>query len=103
MRTKPQLSALFLGAALVSTLVSGPALGFSQPSTPSQDSGAKQDMKDAGHETKDAAKDTGHAAKQGTKKAYHKTKRGTKKAWHKTKNTTEGAVDGAKEGAKKPE
>lgn len=99
MTTKRQFAALFLGAALVC----GPALGWSQPSSPSQDSGAKQDMKDAGHETKEAAKDTGRGVKQGTKKAYHKTKRGTKKAWHKTADTTKGAVNGAKEGAKTPE
>jgi hypothetical protein len=99
MRTKWQLSAFFLGAVLVF----GPALGSSQPSSPSQDSGAKQDMKNAGHESKDAAKDTGHGVKQGTKKAYHKTEKGTKKAWHKTKDTTKGATNGAKEGAKQPE
>jgi hypothetical protein len=99
MKTKSQLSALFLAAALMC----GPALGWSQPSAPSQDSGAKQDIERAGHDTKEAAKDTGHAVKQGTKKTYHATKRGTKKVWHKTKNTTEGAVNGAKEGAKKPE
>ena len=99
MRTKWQLSALFLGAVLVC----GPALGWSQPSSPSQDSGAKQDMKDAGHESKDAAKDAGHGVKQGTKKGYHKTKQGTKKAYHKTKDTTTGAANGAKEGAKQPE
>jgi hypothetical protein len=93
MTTKRKLSAWILGGALVC----GPALGWSQ------DTGAKQDMKDAGHETKNAAKDTGHAVKQGTKKAYHKTKHGTQKAWHKTKNTTTGAVNGAKEGAKQPE
>ena len=99
MRTKWQLSAFFLGAVLVF----GPALGSSQPSSPSQDSGAKQDMKDAGHESKDAAKDGGHGVKQGTKKVFDKTKHGTKKAWHKTKDTTTGAVHGAKEGAKQPE
>jgi Ni/Co efflux regulator RcnB len=99
MTTKRQLSALFLGA----TLVCGPVLGWSQEPDSIQDSGAKQDMKDAGHETKDAAKDTGSGVKQGTKKVYHKTKRGTKKAWHKTKDTTMGAVNGAKEGAKQPE
>jgi hypothetical protein len=99
MKTNGHLSALFLGAALLC----GPTLGFSQPSAPSQDSGAKQDMKDAGHETKDAVKDTGQGMKQGTKKAYHKTKHATKKAWHKTKDTTEGAVNGGKEGAQKPE
>jgi len=98
MRTKWQLSALFLGAVLAG----GPALVWSQPSSPSQDNGAKQDMKDAGHDSKDAAKDVGHGVKQGTKKAYHKTQHGTKKAWHKTKDTTTGAANGAKEGAKQP-
>ena len=64
-----------LAAALTLSL---PA--FAQPQT---DAGAKQDMKDAGHETKNAAKDAGHSVKQGTKKAYHKTKRGVKKAHRK--------------------
>jgi type IV secretory pathway TrbL component len=99
MKTKLQLSAFILGAVLVC----GPALAWSQSSSPSQDSGAKQDMKDAGSESKDAAKDAGSGVKQGTKKAYHKTKHVTKKAWHKTKDTTTGAVNGAKEGAKQPE
>jgi len=99
MRTKWQVSAFFMGAVLACA----PALVWSQSPSPSQDSGAKQDMKDAGQQTKDAAKDAGHSVKQGTKKAYHKTKHGTKKAWHKTKDTTTGAVNGAKEGAKQPE
>jgi len=99
MRINRQFSTFLLGAALVGA----PAFGFGQPGFAAQDSGAKQDMKDAGHETKDAAKDAAHGTKQETKKAYHKTKRGTKKAWNKTKDTTKGAVDGGKEGAKKPE
>ena len=105
MNTNRKRSTLLLRAALVVALVCGPTVGWSQPPTASQDrdSGAKQDMKDAGHETKDAAKDAGHGVKQGTKKAYHKTKHGTKKAWHKTRDTTEGAANGAKEGAKRPE
>ena len=53
------------------------------------DSGAKQDMKNAGHETKDAAVDAGHGVKHGSKKAYHKTKHGTKRAAHKVKNTVD--------------
>lgn len=64
---------------------------------------AGQDMKDAGHHTKDAAKDTGRGVKKGTKKAAHSTKKGTKKAWHKTKNTTKGAVNGGKQGANRPD
>jgi hypothetical protein len=100
MKTNQNFSRLLLAATLVFT----PALGFSLPtSSTSQDSGAKQDMKDAGHDTKSAAKSAANGTKQGTKKAYHSTKRGTKKAWHKTENTTKGAVDGGKEGAKQPQ
>ena len=97
---------LLIRAALVSALACGPSLLSGQPSVPTnqeRDSGAKQDMKDAGHETKGAAKDAGHGVERGTKKAYHKTKHGTKKAWHKTRDTSEGAAHGAKEGARKPE
>jgi len=94
MKTNRQVSTWIL--ALV--LSSSSALGWSLQSTPSQDSGAKQDMKDAGHDTKNAVKSAG----RGTKKAYHATKNGTKKAWNKTKSTTKGAVDGGKAGAKEP-
>ena len=68
---------LALATALTLTL---PNLALAQPQN---DSGAKQDLKAAGHETKAAAKDTGKGIKQGTKKAYHKTKRGVKKAHRK--------------------
>ena len=87
------------------TLIATLALAFPVPAALAQtsDFGAKQDMKNAGHESKNAAKDAGHGAKQGTKKAYHSTKRDTKKAWHKTKDTTKGAANGAKEGARQPE
>ena len=89
-----------------SALICVPALGFSQSTTttpaPSQDSGAKQDMKNAGTSTKNAAKDAGHGVKKGTTKAYHATKNGTKKAWSKTKSTTKGAVNGTKQGAEQP-
>lgn len=98
MKTKLQLSALMLGAALMCV----PAPGWSQQDT-TQNSGAKQDMKSAGHETKNAAKDAGSGVKKGTKKGYHKTKKGVKKAWHKTKSTTTGAAQGAKEGAQQPQ
>lgn len=53
--------------------------------------GAKQDMKNAGSETKYAAQDAGHGVKTGTKKAYHKTKHGTKVAAHKTADTSKTA------------
>ncbi len=58
----------------------------------SQDTGAKQDMKDAGHETKEAAKDTGKATKKTAKKTGHEVKHTTKKATHKVaEKTDEGA------------
>lgn len=58
----------------------------------SQDTGAKQDMKDAGHETKDAAKDTGRATKKTAKKTGHAVKHTTKKVTHKAaEKTDEGA------------
>src|ERR1700687_5916088 len=40
----------------------------------------KQDIKDAGHETKEAAKDTGRATKHAAKKTGRAVKRGTHKA-----------------------
>jgi hypothetical protein len=58
----------------------------------SQDTGAKQDMKDAGHETKEAAKDTGRATKKTAKKTGHAVKHTTKKVTHKAaEKTDEGA------------
>lgn len=72
-----KLSILTLAAALT---LSVPALVLAQPQN---DTGAKKDLKAAGHETKAAAKDTGKGVENGTKKAYHKTKRGVKKAHHK--------------------
>ena len=72
-----KLGNLTLAAALTLAI---PSLVYAQPQN---DTGAKQDMKAAGHETKDAAKDVGHGVKQGTKKAYHKTKHGVKKVHRK--------------------
>jgi len=70
-------------AAILALSVSG--LAFAQPQS---DTGAKQDMRNAGHETGNAAKDTGRGIKKGTKKGYHATKRGTRKAAHKTAHAT---------------
>jgi hypothetical protein len=58
-------------------------------STPSSQTSAKQDMKDAGHATKDAAKDVGHGTKTAAKDVGHATKKTTKKAVHKTASKTE--------------
>ncbi|HEX4004862.1 MAG TPA: hypothetical protein VHX60_01680 [Acidobacteriaceae bacterium] len=90
----------FITALCGAALLAAPAFAFPNPYAPQT---ASQDMKTAGHDTKDAAKDTGNGVKKGTKKAAHATKKGTKKAWHKTKSTTTGAVDGAKAGSKKPD
>ena len=58
---------------------------------------AKQDIKDAGHETKMAAKDTGHAVVKGTKTAGRKIKHGTKKVVHGTASATERCAEKGKE------
>jgi len=84
MQTQRTLTAKFLGAALVLTS----ALGWSQPYSPTQDNTVKQDLKAAGHDTKDAAKDTGHAVKKTTVKAAHATENGTKKAATATERDT---------------
>ena len=70
---------LWTGLLLATTLTLGSASGFGLSAQT-----AGQDMKDAGHDTKNAAKDTGHGIKKGTKTGYRKTKNGTKKAYHKT-------------------
>lgn len=74
------------GFAFAAALTVGMATGFASAQN---DSGTKQDMKSAGHETKDAVVDTGHGIKQGTKKVFHKTKRGTKKVGHKIHKTVD--------------
>lgn len=75
-----------------SSLALAAALTVSLPAF-AQDTGAKQDIKNAGTETKNAAKDTGQGIKQGTTKAYDKTANGTKTVANKT-------VNGTKTGAK---
>ena len=59
------------------------ALPFNMALAQTNDNGAKQDMKSAGHDTSNAAKNAGHGVKQGTKKGYHSTKHATKKVGHK--------------------
>ena len=63
-------------------MAAGLAVGLGSGAAFAQDAG--QDMKDAGHATKDAAVDTGHATKKVTKKAYHKTVNATETAADKT-------------------
>jgi hypothetical protein len=55
----------------------------------SQNTGAKQDMKNAGSDTKDAAKDTGSATKKTTKKSAGAVKRTTKKTTNKAAQKTD--------------
>ncbi len=65
-------------------LLSTVGIAFAQSDTQS----AKQDMKDAGHDTKNAAKKTGHAVKKTTKKATHKAARKTKEGAQKVEDKT---------------
>ena len=65
-------------------LLSTAGLAFTQSDTDS----AKQDMKDAGHDTKAAAKKTGQATKKTTKKAAHKTAKKTKEGAQKVEDKT---------------
>jgi hypothetical protein len=58
---------------------------------------AKTDIKEAGHETKQAAKDTGHAVVHGTKTAGRKIKHGTKKVVHGTASATEHGAEKVKD------
>lgn len=67
--------------ALTLTLALTPGLTAAVAQT--LDTGAKQDMKNAGHSTQNAAVSAGHGIKKGTKKGYHKTKHATKKLGHK--------------------
>lgn len=62
----------------------------------------KQDMKDAGHATKDAAKDTGRATKKTAKKTGRATKRATNKAARKTEHGAEKLDEKTKPNAGQP-
>jgi hypothetical protein len=64
-------------------LVAALAIGLGSGASYAQTAG--QDMKDAGHSTKDAAVDTGHATKRVAKKTGHGTKVVAKKTAHGTK------------------
>ena len=52
---------------------------------------AKDDMKKAGKETKQAAKDTGKGVKKATKKTVHKSAKATKKGAKKVEKKTSGS------------
>ncbi len=80
--TKSTTMSIWTGLLLASTLTLGSTRVFAL--TPMALQTAGQDMKDAGHDTKDAAKSAGRGVKKGTKTGYRKTKNGTKKAYKKT-------------------
>lgn len=85
LRTAFSIVVFFAGASVV------PAAGrFQDP--PKQDGSAKQDMKDAGKDTKKAAKDAGKGTKTAAKKTGTATKNTAEKAVNKTAaKTGEGA------------
>jgi hypothetical protein len=55
----------------------------------SSNPGFKQDMRNTGHDTKQATKSASHHVQHGTKKAWHKTKHTTKKVTHKAAHKTD--------------
>ena len=77
----------FGSLALSAVLVLGVPAALAQ-NNDHNDPGAKQDMKNAGSDTKHAATDAGHGISHGSKTAYDKTKSGTKTGYHKTVNGT---------------
>jgi hypothetical protein len=62
-----------------------------------QDNSIKQDTKDAGKATGDAAKKAGKDVTKGTKKAAKATANGTKKGVHKAAGATEKGADKVKD------
>ena len=53
------------------------------------DSGIKQDTKDAAHSTANAARKTGHKIKKGTKKVVHKSAKAMRKGAEKVEDKSE--------------
>lgn len=84
------MKSLIRNTTLFLCLLGFVGVGFAQSSadqdnsTQSNTQGAKKDMKNAGHATKNAAKSTGSATKKTTKKAVHGTKKGINKGAEKT-------------------
>jgi hypothetical protein len=79
-----KIAILLAGGALSLGLMVGSAAA--QDSTGQNSAG--QDMKDAGHETKDGAKDVGHGTATAAKGVAHGTTTAAKKTGSATKNTT---------------
>jgi DNA polymerase II small subunit/DNA polymerase delta subunit B len=85
-----KLARIFLAAALGCS-----TLGFAQ-----NDSGAKQDAKDVGHDTKKAAVATGHGTEKVADKTAHGTKVVAKDTAHGTKVAAKDTAHGTKVAAK---
>lgn len=64
------------------------ALSLTAGLTFAQNTGAKEDIKEAGRSTKRAAKKTGSAVKKGTKKAVNKSAEGVEKGANAVKDKT---------------
>jgi hypothetical protein len=73
---------------LAIALAGGVSLAAQTTTTTSTGQSAKQDMKDAGHDTKTAATKTGSAVKKTTKKTVHKGAHATKKGANKVEDKT---------------
>jgi len=78
------MKSLLLKLCFAILLVSVAGIALAQ----TDDRSAKQDIKDAGHDTKDAAKKTGHKIKRKTKSAAHKTARKTRQGAQKVEDKT---------------
>jgi hypothetical protein len=78
------MKSFWMNFCLVILLLSATGIVMAQ----TDDRSAKQDIKDAGHDTKDAAKKTGHKVKRKTKSAAHKTARKTKEGAQKVEDKT---------------
>jgi hypothetical protein len=79
-------------SAMFAMLTLMPAMLRAQDSTPPPPppkTGAKQDIKDAGHSTKRAATKTGSATKKTVKKGVNKGAEGTRKGAGKVEDKTE--------------
>jgi hypothetical protein len=81
MKTRATLASLTL-------LLFGSVGALTATAQSQDDSTPKQDIKDAGHDTKKAAKKTGSATKKTTKKAAHKTAEKTDEASQKAEDKT---------------
>ena len=87
---------------VVLVLIGVASIGLAKASRPQDEpQGAKQDMKDAGHDTKQAAKKTGNAVGKGTKKAGHESEEAAKKTGSAVEKGTKKAAHGVKKGTEK--